>query len=470
MIPSQHLGNNSDGKVFSISGPVNKNEGLKRELGVVDVAVNVVNIIIGSGIFLLPAIIAGILGNASILAYIFCGTLYLLVMLCVAEAGSRFTISGGMYTYIEKAFGSYCGFVANILFSISGILIGAALVNGIADMLSVFYPMFNGFVYRVLLFAFLFFILAYSHIRGVKQGMKVAKFLTILKIVPLVLLVIGGLWKVKTASLLWNDFPEIYKLATASLILFAAFLGGETALNVGGEMKNPKRTGPVGLILGVISVIIFYSLIQLASQNVLGVSLADQKAPLSAVAGSVAGSWGTRILFIAGLISILGSLYSGILVFSRVLFAGANEGQLPKYLSEVHRKYATPDKSIIALVVLAFIFAISGSFRQLIILASTSTLLLFVAVVLAVIKFRLYDEKQYPASFKLPGGILIPAITFLVLAWFLSQSTSAELMAMMTFISLTSLVYVLKKTIQKTMKQVTNTTTPFSQVDEKTGG
>lgn len=70
-------------------------EGLKRELGIADVAINVVNITIGSGIFLMPAIIAGILGDASILAYIICGFMYLLVALCFAEASSRIATSGG---------------------------------------------------------------------------------------------------------------------------------------------------------------------------------------------------------------------------------------------------------------------------------------------------------------------------------------------------------------------------------------
>ncbi len=455
MIPQNQFVNNIDKKKNSIAKASQQSEGLKRELGVFDVTVNVVNAIIGSGIFLLPAIIAGILGSASILAYFFCGILYLLVMLCMAEAASRFTSSGGMYTYIERAFGPYLGFLANILFSLSGILMGAALVNGIADMLSVFYPVFNKSLYRILLFALLFFFFGYSHIRGVKQSMKVTKALTILKILPLIFLVIAGLWKVHTSNIEWQGFPTIDKLVAASLILFAAFLGGETALNVTGEMKNPKRTAPVGLIMGVICVIIFYSLIHLASQNILGTSLAGQKSPLSAVAGNIAGSWGTKLLFFAGLVSIFGCLYTGILVYSRVFFAGARDGQLPKILSSVHRKYATPDKSLIAFVSLAFLFAISGGFRQLIILSSTALLLLFVGVVLAVIKFKLSDDKEYPAAFKLPGGIFIPGITFLVLVWFLSHSTNEELNAILVFVSITSVIYVLKRVIQKRRRLVT---------------
>jgi len=119
-------------------------KGLKREIGVWGLFINVINNTIGSGIFLLPAIIAGVLGNASIIAYIACGFLFLLVMLCYAEISSQVTCSGGSYAYIEKAFGSYAGFISNTLFWFgTGIFVTAALVNGFADILSTAFPIFK---------------------------------------------------------------------------------------------------------------------------------------------------------------------------------------------------------------------------------------------------------------------------------------------------------------------------------------
>ena len=184
--------------------PTNKTgEGLKRELGILDVTTNVLNITIGSGIFLMPAIIAGILGNASILAYIVCGGMYLLVALCFAEASSRISTSGGAYAYIERAFGPYFGTVACTLMAVAGILLGAALVNGIADMLSGSLPVFDHLFFRGLFFIFCFAVFTYSNIIGVKQGMRVAKATTVLKILPLVLLVVIGLCKLNTLNLHW---------------------------------------------------------------------------------------------------------------------------------------------------------------------------------------------------------------------------------------------------------------------------
>lgn len=424
-------------------------EGLKRELGVLDVTTNVINITIGSGIFLMPAIIAGLLGNASMIAYIVCGFMYMLVTLCFAEASSRISTSGGAYAYIEKAFGPYFGTLANVLLAISGILISAALVNGIADMLSVSFRVFEHFFYRGLLFIICFGLFAYSNIIGVKQGMRVAKATTLLKVLPLVLLVIAGLFELNASHLHWPGFPSGDKLGSACLLLFFAFFGGETALSVSGEMKNPKRTAPAGLLLGVISVIVFYSLIQLVSQSALGPELITQKAPLAAAAGKLMGNWGIKILLIGGLISIIGTLYSLVIVFPRVLFAGAVDGLLPKFLSKVHPKYATPHWAIIVFALIAFLLAFSGGFRQLVILATISMLLLYVGVALALIKFRISKENKFPASFMLPGGVIIPGLTLIVISWLLSKSTPDEVKAAGIFIAIVSLIYLLKILVGK---------------------
>ena len=99
------------------------NEHLKREVGVMGLSANLVNIMIGAGIFALPAIVAAGLGAASIFAYLFCGLLITLVMLCFAEVGSKVTTSGGAYTYIQSTFGPYFGFLTVILFVLSATLL-----------------------------------------------------------------------------------------------------------------------------------------------------------------------------------------------------------------------------------------------------------------------------------------------------------------------------------------------------------
>ena len=94
----------------NIDKTFSKEEGLKRTIGVWGLSANMVNIVVGAGIFVLPATVAAGLGSTSVIAYLFCGILIVLVMLCFAEAGSEVTDSGGPYTYIERLLVPTLGF------------------------------------------------------------------------------------------------------------------------------------------------------------------------------------------------------------------------------------------------------------------------------------------------------------------------------------------------------------------------
>ena len=420
------------------------NEGLKRELGIIDIGVSVVNMTVGSGIFLLPALVAAILGNASIIAYLLCGLLYFCIMLCYAELSSRINHSGGTYVYIERAFGPFAGFIANNLFWLCGALISAALVNGIADMLSVPLPVFNKLFFRILLFCLLIGFIGLSNIRGIKQGMRVVKLLTFLKLLPLVLLAIIGLFHLNWQNLTWTSLPSAGQLGTASLLLFAAFIGGESAATLGREMKNRRRTGPRGILLGVFSVILFYILIHLVAQSILGDTLAAQKAPLATLAGSFAGNFGLQALIFCGIVSMLGCLYSMQMTFARVLFAGSFNGLFPSYLSKVHPKYATPHWSITTLCLMSLLMACSGGYRQLIIVATISMMLLFVGAVSALIRLKLKRDSASFTGFKLPGGIFIPTAAAIALCWFLFHSKKEEVFAVSVFIGVLTVIYLVR--------------------------
>jgi APA family basic amino acid/polyamine antiporter len=242
-----------------------------------------------------------------------------------------------------------------------------------------------------------------------------------------------------------GHFPPLEKIGAASLILFFAFTGGETALNISGEMKNPNRTGPLGLLIGVVCIVLFYSLIQLVAQGVLGADLINHKeAPLAAVALSLFGSLGSTLLITCAVFAIFGSLNSLILLFPRVLFAGAKDGYLPAALSKIHPKYATPHWAIITFSIIAFLVAVSGGFKQLVVIATMSILLLYLGVIFALIKFRSKKYNHTPASFKVPGGLTIPIVAIIILAWLIFQSKSNEIMATGTMMAVLSVIYLLR--------------------------
>ena len=246
------------------------NEGLRRDVGLWGLTANIVNVVIGSGIFVLPALVAAGLGAAGILAYLFCGFLISIIMLCFAEVGSKITVTGGAYAYIEAAFGKYFGFLAACLLIFGACLMAtAAVANAMADMLSCIWPVFSNQSFRVFFFVALFSGFTIINIVGIKQGITLIIITTIVKLAPLLLLVIWGSTEIVPSNLLWHGFPAVSDIGKVSLLLFFAFQGAESSLSVSGEVKNAHKTIPKGILLSFLIILVFYISIQLVAQHPL---------------------------------------------------------------------------------------------------------------------------------------------------------------------------------------------------------
>lgn len=424
-------------------------EGLKRVVGVSGLSMNIINGTIGAGIFALPALVSIALGAFGIFSYLFCGIMMASIMLCYAEIGSHVTSSGGSYAYVEAAFGSFAGFIVNWLYFFGfGILGDAAIINIVADSLAVIFPAFKSIWIRGLLFFILIGFMVLVNVRGAKQGVGFVKFITIVKLLPLIAIIIFGFSHIKTANLYWKNLPTFNTFGNTSLILFFAFLGFETALNVSGEIKNPKRTIPLGILIGGLLVLIVYLLLQIVAQGTLGANMeAVKNAPLAAVAEKIIGPVGGVILLIAAAISCFGNVSGDVLLSPRLLFAGAHKGIFPKFLGKVHRKFATPYWAIIIYGSLIFIFSISGGFKELAILASAAILIIYFAVILATIKLRSKHKNVDGKTFRMPGGLIIPFIGIVAIGWLFTSLTWLEIFSTIIFIAVVCFIYlVMKKT------------------------
>lgn len=425
-------------------------EGLKRVIGVRSLAVMIINNIIGAGIFALPAIIALRMGSSAYLTYIICGILLILVLLCFIEVGTKITTSGGPYTYVEKAFGPYAGFIINSLYWIGfGSMGMAALANVIVDNLSLFVPAMNQPWYRVLFLTVMIGGLAILNIIGAKESSRFVNALSLFKIVPLVLFIVIGIFFIDPVNLNPDNNFTAADLGESALILFFAFGGGaESVLCATGEMKNPKRTIPRGLLLGVLVVFFVYFLIQLVAQGVLGASLAMQnETPLATVADKIVGGYGLMLMVAGAAFSSFGTLSGDILVSSRVPYSAARDGLLPAYLAKIHPKFATPYRSVILYALVIFLLSVSGGFKQLAVMSSAALLLIYMGVILSTIRLRnLKSENAYT----IPGGITVPVLALIATGWFLSHLTREEIVATALFLIFFTMVYFLmKRIIQK---------------------
>jgi amino acid transporter len=425
-------------------------EGLKREIGVWGLCSNLINTIIGVSIFVMPAIVAEGLGAAGITAYLFCGLLITLIMLCFAEVGSKITSSGGAYTYIEAAFGKYAGFLTAILFVTVGITADAAMANAITDVIGTVSPEFKEVWLKLPFFLVLFSGLAFINIKGVKQGIGLVKFTTIAKLIPLILVILLCWKNISVTNLYWKSAPSLASIGEISVILFFAFQGGETGLAVSGEVKNPQKTIPKAIFISISVVLLVYTLIQLVSQGVLGDSLPSfQKSPVAEVANRVFGPVGFTIIAIGMVISTFGCVSGDVLSIPRVLFGAARDRVIPSVLlSKVHTKFATPYIAIIVYAGCSMILASVGGFKQLAIISGISCLLMYLGVASAVIKLRKSNITD-SNSFRIPGGYIVPISSILIILWLLTNLTRNEKLGILIFISFLTLVYLLLFFIRK---------------------
>ncbi|MBC7904598.1 MAG: amino acid permease [Gemmatimonadaceae bacterium] len=430
-------------------------ENLKREIGPRSLALAIVNITAGSGIFVLPAIIADGLGATAILTYFVCGALIFLIGLSFAELGSKTSSSGGAYTYIEQAFGPYTGFLANNIFWLGGsVMSDAAIANALAETMKYFFPALSINWVRILFLFFVFGLLALLNIRSVKNGIRLIEFATLGKLIPMIAVVIASIAFVDPANLVWEIAPTVTNIGSASLLLFFAFLGLEGPLSNGGEMKNPKRTVPLGIFLGIAIVLLLYVSIQLVTQGVLGADLVNHKAaPLAAVANISFGKTGLILIIAASSLSMFGALGGEILSIPRILFAGGRDGLMPKPLAKVHPAFNTPYIAIAVYAGFGFFLAVSGGFKQLATIASAAMLILYLGVVLAGIKLRRKEKEVKEKSFRIPGGMILPLIAAAGILWLLSNLTKPEFIGIAIFLLVFSVLYFIIRFVKKKTRE-----------------
>lgn len=422
-------------------------EGLVRAIGVRTLAANGVNLTIGAGIFALPAAVAVQLGPAAILAYLVCALAICLVFLCFAEAGSRVSRSGGAYAYVEVAFGPYVGFLTGVLLWFGfGVLSDAAIANVLVDSLASVAPWAGTPVPRAALMIAMFATLALINVRGVRQGARFAVGVTLVKLLPLVILVLGGVFAIRGEHLAWPGLPPLESIGAASLLLFFAFGGAETALTASGEIRDPARTVPRGILLAVAGILLLSLSLQIVAQGVLGPELRQAGAtPLAATADRVFGGWGQLLLIAGAALSAFGNIAGDVLAMPRALFASARDGLLPMTLARVHPRFQTPHLAIVAYAMMGAFFSVTGAFRQLAIYASASVLVIYLTVCLATIVLQRRDVRLSGEPFRLAGGPLIPLLGAALVTWLLLHATRQEVLGIGAGLLIASVAYALRR-------------------------
>jgi amino acid transporter len=262
---------------------------------------------------------------------------------------------------------------------------------------------------------------------------------------PLLVLLAGGLLAIDPANLAVVQPPELSTLARSSILLIFAFAGIEAALVPSGEVKDPARTVPRALLIAMVLITLLYTGLQFVSQGVLGPALATSKTALADAAGVALGRWGRTLLLVGAVISMLGHAGGMILATPRMLFAFARDGFLPSTVARLHPVYRSPVIAILLQCTIVLALAITSTFERLAILANLSILVLYGACCLATWQLRRRDVRAGGVPFRVPAPTVVIALACLVIGWMLTSVTPGEWAAFAIALAVASVVFLLRR-------------------------
>src|SRR5881394_982395 len=423
-------------------------EKLVRGIGVPALTANIISSTIGAGIFVIPATVAAGLGSAAPLAFICCAVAMILFVTCFAIAGSRVSLTGGLYAYVEVAFGRYVGFLAGILYFLTALGAVAGVVNVLANSVALVIPMLGGPLMRIVVMLAVYGVLVFINIRGVRKGAGAVTTITVAKLLPLLLFVCVGIFFIQPPNLAWSGWPGSKSLGDAVILLIFAFVGIEVALIPSGEVKNPARTVPRSAYLALVVTTVIYILIQIVGQGTLGADLANHPgAPLAESAAKFLGNLGRTILLAGATISAFGFVTSDILSSPRMIFAFGRDGALPQFFAHVHPRYRSPDVAIITYAVLAFLLSIIGTFERLAVLSNVAVLLMYLLCCAACWFLVQRDVRSDGEPFNFPGMKIVPALAIVAIIWILTHATIHEFAVTGIVLAVASVLYFVRGSI-----------------------
>jgi len=380
-----------------------------------------VNGIVGAGIFGLPSEVFSRIGNYSLLAFVACSLVVGVIILCFAEVGSRFSETGGPYLYAREAFGHVVGFEVGWLIWIARLTAFAANCNLLIGYASFFWPQVAAGAWRTSIITIVVILISLVNIAGVRDAAIVSDFFTVGKLVPLLLFIAVGLFFIHPDRYSLGQTPAFGPFSASCLVLIYAFSGFEMAIIPAGESRDPRRNLPFALMTAVGVVAVLYILIQIVCVGTLP-ELGLSKRPLADAASTFLGPVGGSIISAGALVSILGNLNVILLAGSRLPFAMAERRELPKFIGTIHRRFRTPYVSITITGAVMLALTLSGTFVKAATISAIARLLTYAASCAALPVLR-RKERELPAMFRAPAGIVLATVALLLTAWLLSNCT-----------------------------------------------
>jgi len=382
--------------------------GLKRTLGLLDATAIGVGAIIGAGIFVVLGVAIGYAGPSIIVSIIIAGVVASFTAFSFAELGSAIPKEGGAYAYAFEMISPSVGFVVGCLWLFAQIVAGAAISLGFASYLVKFFPVFS--VKTVAVIAA--FALTGFNLLGIKQSTTVNNVLVIIKIAILCLFIGFGIFYIHPQNLSQFSPNGVSGILQGAGFIFFAYLGFGRISTLGEEVRNPEKILHLSILIALAVSVVLYALTAFISTGLLDYRLlAQSDSPIADAAGATGSFALVAAVTFGALIATVSVLLTNLIGLSRVAFAMARNGQLPKSVAKVSSRLGTPYVSILAMGALLTVLAYALDLKQAAAITSFSILSVHLTVNLSAIRLR----RKIPEArkFRMPFYPLIPLLGLL---------------------------------------------------------
>lgn len=375
---------------------------LRRDLGLLDAIGIGFGAIVGAGIFVVTGVAAGVAGPAFLAGLILAGIAATCNALSSAQLAAEYPQSGGTYEYGYRILGPWPGFIAGWMFLASKIAAAGTVGLGLGAYLEGLLP---GVPPRVVAIGAIvaFTVLNYF---GIRRSSRANLIIVAISLGSLLLFVIATASAFDAANLRPFSPAGVRGVLEAAAILFFAYTGYARIATLGEEVREPRRTIPRAVVITIFSAILLYAAVALVAVGATGAgALAATPAPLLAAAEASGVRGLTAVLAIGGLAAMLGVILSQVLGLSRMVFAMARRGDLPRALSHVSAAHDVPDRAVLLVGSIAAIVATTGTLRGVATAASFAILIYYGIANVAALRMP-RRAKLYPDVIPITGLVL----------------------------------------------------------------
>jgi len=379
---------------------------------------------VGSGIFAIPALVYAGVGEFAPWMFVAVGILFFPIVWCFAQLAARFDESGGPQLYVQAAFGPFLGFQAGWMRYASSAAAAGGNLHVMVSYLAALFPVLEGPVARpVAVLAILWAVMAVNYV-GMRSAVRALAAISVLKFLPILALVGAGLLLAPPEFRL--ALPQFSEAESVVLLVFYTFMGFEGLVISAGEVKSPRRTIPYALMASIGIIALLYMLVQWTYIGVapaLGAGMTGEDVmPLASMAELLAGPWAAGVIVLTAAFSICATTLEAGINTSRVSYAMAENGLLPKVLAHVSPRFHTPDASILLLGGTASLFALSGAFAFLAVASTVSRIVMYLLCAAALPMLRRREMAGGGRGWRLVD-IAMPALAIIACLWVARQAS-----------------------------------------------